>query len=135
MARLGPSKHTRAEREFRMLLVRSGVPHELHPPIPGFPRRSADFLVKGVYVFIHGRFWHDPGHRTRSMSSYWREKVRRNSERDAETLASLDAAGLRYMVLWDDQFRASRMAEVTEAMYWAFGIRAAEGPGQLPAAS
>lgn len=109
MARIGPSKWTGPERKFRMMLVRREIAHECHPGIPSYPRRSADFRVGDTWVFIHGRFWHDPWHSTRKMSKYWRDKVKENSERDAETRAFLKQVGWQCVVIWDDQFTAKRM--------------------------
>ena len=50
------SRNTGPERRFRMMLVRAGIRHELHPRIPGIPRRSADFRIGDAFVFVHGRF-------------------------------------------------------------------------------
>ncbi len=114
MAQIGPSKHTRPERRVRMWFVRNGLCHELHPRLPGLPRRSADFRVQDVLVFVHGRFWHDPRAGTRSMSPYWREKVKRNAQRDRDTRRHLDSVGARYVVLWEDD----ELSEVLPARLW-----------------
>lgn len=102
MAQIGPSKNTRPERRVRMWLVRNGIKHKLHPPIPGIPRRSADFRVGDALLFVHGRFWHDPGAGTRTMSTFWREKILRNAQRDRETRDHLDSTGVRHMTIWED---------------------------------
>lgn len=125
MAQLGPSKNTRGERRIRMWLVRRGVPHRLHPRIPGKPRRSADVLVDGdLYVFVHGRFWHDPGGPSRKLSGRWVSLVARNQARDADTQAHLASNGLRYTVIWDD-----RLSEGKAELLRLLGER---GTGPLP---
>lgn len=87
-----------------MMLIRAGLYFKMHAPIPGLPRRSCDFRVGDTFVFVHGRFWHDPEGRSRRMSAYWRRKVRRNAERDEETRLHLKKLGHSVIVLWDDQF-------------------------------
>lgn len=111
MARIGPSKNTRPERLVRMWLVRRRMSHRLHVPIHGLPRRSADLRVGEVLVFVHGRFWHDRTGPTRTMSAFWRDKVRRNAERDAETLAHLDRIVQQYLVIWDDDPIEEKLTE------------------------
>lgn len=114
MSQIGPSKHTRIERQARMWLVRNRIPHRLHPPIPGHPRRSADIEAGGVYVFLHGRFWHDPSAGTKRMSAFWRKKVRANASRDLTTLQALRRVGAQWTTIWDDQDVASRL----ESRFW-----------------
>ena len=36
------------------------------------------------------------------MSEYWREKVRRNYDRDVETMEHLKSRRIPYLVIWDD---------------------------------
>lgn len=116
MAVIGPSKNTRPERVFRAMLISRRLKFRCHPPIPGMPRRSADFLVNGVYVFIHGRFWHDSSHATRRMSRLWRDKVSKNERRDYETREHLRIHGHTSTVIWDDQFTKTRIWEVKEVI-------------------
>lgn len=116
MARLGPSKNTSCERKVRMMLVSAGVRFTLHPEIPGQPRRSADILVGDTYVFVHGRFWHDPDAGTRRMSKFWRDKVARNYERDVETLFHLRQIGKRTIIVWDDWLTPRNMWRARAAL-------------------
>ena len=63
-----------------------------------FPGRRAAILV-------HGCFWH--GHDCHlfrwpeSRAGFWREKIGRNRERDAETRALLQEAGWRLLEIWE----------------------------------
>lgn len=57
-------------------------------------------------VFIDGCFWHGcPQHHTvaRTNAGFWSQKVRRNSERDAETTATLQAAGWLVVRIWEHE--------------------------------
>jgi DNA mismatch endonuclease (patch repair protein) len=56
-------------------------------------------------IFVHGCFWHGhdcplfrwPGTR----QDFWRQKIGRNQERDAEVEAELDRAGWRVLKIWE----------------------------------
>jgi DNA mismatch endonuclease (patch repair protein) len=56
-------------------------------------------------IFVHGCFWHGhdcplfrwPGTRR----DFWRQKIGRNQERDAEVEAELDRAGWRVLKIWE----------------------------------
>lgn len=85
------------------MLVRAGVKHQMHPRIPGLPRRTADFRVGDIFIFMHGRFWHDPKGPTEQMNLFWRSKVRNNRKRDLSTYRHLYAAEYGVIELWDDR--------------------------------
>jgi DNA mismatch endonuclease (patch repair protein) len=91
------------------LVIRSGL-HALgfryrlhHPGLPGKP----DLVLPRwrAAVQIHGCFWHGhdcplfrwPGTR----QEFWRAKIGRNIERDAEVGAALDRAGWRVLTVWE----------------------------------
>lgn len=103
MAVLGPPKNTKGERTVRMWLTRNGFKFELHPLVKG--TRRADFLVNDVYLFIDGRFWHDPEHTTKTMSKYWRDKIRKNFERDRDTEAWMNENGKKFIRIWDSDLK------------------------------
>lgn len=56
-------------------------------------------------IFVHGCFWHGhdcplfrwPGTR----QDFWRQKIGRNQDRDAEVEAELDRAGWRVLKIWE----------------------------------
>ena len=69
--------------------------------LPGRP----DLYLPGarLAVFVHGCFWHGcPRHYREPKSNvrFWREKVRRNRERDRRVQRALQRAGYRTMVVW-----------------------------------
>lgn len=101
MAKLGPSKHTKAERVLRMLLVRHGLRHQSQVKWGPINRWSADFCVMGVMIDVHGFYWHHKNSRMRAMSEFWQRKLKTNRKRDAEKVAYAASNGIRYLVLWD----------------------------------
>lgn len=100
MAVLGPSKHTKCERVVRMFLVRRKERHSLHADLPGTPDVYIHRLR--LCVFVDGRFWHDPNGRTKRMSRFWRDKVKKNFMRDRKNRRRLQRLNLRTVTIWDD---------------------------------
>ena len=86
-------------------------------------RRTADlvFTRARVAVFIDGCYWHGcPEHYIEPARNvdYWRPKIARNRERDAETSAALGEAGWRVLRFWsheDPHEVARRIAEAVRA--------------------
>ena len=86
-------------------------------------RRTADlvFTRARVAVFIDGCYWHGcPEHYIEPARNvdYWRPKIARNRERDAETSAALGEAGWRVLRFWsheDPHDVARRIAEAVRA--------------------
>lgn len=101
MAQLGPAKHTRPERAFRMALVRARIRHKLHIRWGPHNRWVADFIVRGAIVDVHGSHWHGHRSKMRTMSAYWRAKIAANRARDRRKRRFAKANGLRYIVIWD----------------------------------
>ena len=103
------------------LLVRK-IAHAIRPGyrlhrknIPGNP--DIAYIGRKKAVFVHGCFWH--GHDCargarvpKANREYWLGKVARNRARDAKSLAALEAAGWRSLVLWECELKdESRLAE------------------------
>ncbi|MEQ1932170.1 MAG: very short patch repair endonuclease, partial [Parvularculaceae bacterium] len=112
------SADTRPELALRRALFALGFRYRLHGRgLPGKP--DVVFAATKSVIFVHGCFWH--GHdcprgrrEPKTNAAYWRAKISRNRERDAETLAALKRAGWRALVLWEcelkDITRASQRA-------------------------
>ena len=71
-------------------------------------RRKADMVFTRfrVAVFVDGCFWHacpEHGNRPAVNTGYWRPKLARNVERDAETNAALEAAGWTVVRVWEHE--------------------------------
>lgn len=98
------SKNTGPERRVRSLLWRMGYRFRLHRQgLPGKP----DIVLVGrrKIVFVHGCFWHrHPGCRKakvpKSRKSYWVPKLRRNRQRDQQSIDALGALGWKVLVVW-----------------------------------
>ena len=99
-------RDTKPELDVRRRLHAQGFRYRVEFPVPGFARRTIDiaFTKKNVAVFIDGCFWHNcPEHGTspRSNSEWWETKLRRNTERDAETTDALITAGWCVLRFWE----------------------------------
>ena len=100
--------NTEPETRLRSLVHKSGLRYAINVrPEPDI-NRKADlvFRTAKVAVFVHGCFWHGcPEHykRHKINRGYWQEKVRRNRERDLETLRLLRRRGWKSLVVWEHQ--------------------------------
>jgi DNA mismatch endonuclease (patch repair protein) len=112
-------RDTGPERLVRSALHRLGFRFRLHAKnVPGRP----DLLLPryGAAVFVHGCFWHGhdcslfrlPGTRRR----FWRAKIGRNAERDAEVALQLEQQGWRQLTIWECAFRGPGRIGVEETV-------------------
>jgi DNA mismatch endonuclease, patch repair protein len=71
--------------------------------LPGSP----DLAHRGarVAIFAHGCFWHQHSCKPRKLPKtnrpFWRDKFRRNVERDRRAVRTLRGMGWRVVVLWE----------------------------------
>lgn len=109
------SKDTAPEMIVRRLVHSLGYRYRLHQrDLPGKP--DLVFRAKRKVVFVHGCFWHQHGckgsHLPKSNQTYWKPKLERNRERDAEHIEELRGSGWKCLVLWEcelvDVVRLSR---------------------------
>ncbi len=80
------------------------------------------FSSARIAVFVDGDFWHGQGWRERGFTSmeaqfegrnnagFWRAKIRRNVERDAEVTAALEAEGWTVLRLLESEVRRDTAA-------------------------
>lgn len=104
MSRIGP-RNTAPEMVVRRGLHRLGFRFRLHRrDLPGKP----DLVLPRfqAVIFVHGCFWHR--HEgcanfrfPRTNTDFWRKKIDRNVERDAEAVASLMAQDWRVLTVWE----------------------------------
>ena len=113
-----PSWDTLVELAFRSAVYRRGFRYRVHRrPLADF-RRQADLVFPGtrVAVFVDGCFWHGcPAHIgwPKSNADWWRVKIARTRERDADTDARLREAGWTPFRVWehdDPEAAADRLA-------------------------
>jgi len=113
-------KDTSPEVKVRKLLWSAGLRYRLHTKrLPGKP--DLVFRRWRAVVFVHGCFWHSdcPFFRLRkTRTSFWDEKLRRNQERDAATIASLAAAGWRVAVVWECGVRLDAQSVGQDLAAW-----------------
>jgi DNA mismatch endonuclease (patch repair protein) len=110
--------HTAPERALRSALHRRGLRFRIQCPLPFDRRRKADisFPRETVAVFVDGCFWHScPEHAThpKANADFWRVKLERNRERDADTDRRLADAGWSVIRIWeheDPETAADRVA-------------------------
>ena len=101
-------RDTKPELAIRSALHQLGMRFRVDfAPLPD-RRRRADvvFTRWRVAVYVDGCFWHGcPEHGTtpRANEGYWRDKLRRNRERDAETVADLIDAGWTVVRVWEHE--------------------------------
>lgn len=99
------SKNTTPELIVRSIAHRLGYRFRLHKiDLPGKP--DLVFSKYKKVIFVHGCFWH--GHNCRagentpkSNKSYWKEKLQRNRQRDAENIQQLKVLGWETLVIWE----------------------------------
>lgn len=88
--------------------------------LPGKPDLA--FPGRRAAIFVHGCFWH--GHdckrgarAPKGNAAYWRAKISRNRARDGASIAALNAAGWRTLVIWECETRdAARLKERLAAL-------------------
>ena len=98
------SKGTKPEIMARRYLTQAGVSYRCNSKaLPGKP----DFSIQKwkLALNVHGCFWH--GHQNcknfrlpKTNVEFWREKISRNRERDANNRNRLTDAGFSYYEIW-----------------------------------
>lgn len=103
------SKNTKPEMLLRQALREHKLlGYRLHVPgLAGKP--DVCFTKQKVAIFVHGCYWHrcpncqlpDP----KTNADYWVPKLRRNVERDAQHLTTLQNDGWQVVVLWECEIK------------------------------
>lgn len=119
------SANTKPELAIRRALHAAGFRYRLYPrDVPGKPDMA--FPRYRAAVFVHGCFWH--GHDCPlfrlpdTRREFWRTKIDRNRQRDAQVRGQLQDAGWRSLTVWECAIRgrgAPGLASVvTRAEAW-----------------
>jgi len=106
MARI-KSKNSKPEMTVRQLAHKLGYRFRLHrKDLPGKP--DLVFPKRKAVIFVHGCFWHmhpDPHCKDavlpKSRTDYWLPKLERNTLRDHDNTAKLQAMGWRVLTIWE----------------------------------
>ena len=115
------SRDTKPELAIRRLVHAAGLRYRVAAkPLPGM-RRTADLVFRPtrVAVFVDGCFWHGcPEHFVppKTNPGYWRDKIGRNMQRDADTDARLASEGWLVLRFWEHQDPAECARAVCEAV-------------------
>ncbi len=118
------SKDTGPELAVRRLICKMGYRYRLHvKALPGKP----DIVMFGrrKIIDVRGCFWHGHcgckyGRLPKSREDFWKAKIERNLQRDAENLHVLEGEGWRVLVVWqcdlkDLELLKTRLYEFIEA--------------------
>ena len=111
-----PSKNTEPELILRKALWKDNLRYRVnYKKLPGKP--DIVFTKRRVVVFCDGDFWHGHNWAIRGLSSldeelagysdFWRTKILRNIERDAEVNQRLKEQGWTVVRLWESDIRAN----------------------------
>ncbi|MCB0879408.1 MAG: very short patch repair endonuclease [Thermoleophilia bacterium] len=103
-----PRRDTKPELAVRSALHRLGLRFRVDRSLLEDRRRKVDIVFgpARVAVFVDGCFWHNcpvHGTRPRANEAYWREKLRRNQERDRESDELLRADGWLVVRVWEHE--------------------------------
>ena len=113
-----PRSSTGPEMALRRELFRRGLRYLLHQrSLPGTP----DVVLSRarIAVFVDGCFWHGcPEHGTlpKNNREWWRDKLRRNAERDERKDAELRDLGWLPVHFWE-HLPPEEMADAVEALW------------------
>lgn len=114
------SRDTKPELFVRRLLFAAGYRYRIcRKDLPGKPDLT---LAKyKTVIFINGCFWHRhegcPRATTPSArSDYWKEKFKRNKDRDAAEQAELRQMGWRVLIVWECACGISRARRLLRAV-------------------
>ncbi len=104
------SKDTKIEVEFRKKLSKEiwpkGYRYRKHcKNIPGSP--DIVFPKYKIAVFIDGDFWHGFGfdEEESEMPEFWKAKIQRNMERDAQNMKDLKKIGWQALRFWEHDIK------------------------------
>ena len=108
------STNTKPEEIVRKYLFKHGFRYRKNDK--RYPGKPDVVLPKyRTIIFVNGCFWHMHGcSRSRlplSNQEYWKPKIERNIERDAENKRSLEAAGWKIIVVWECELKTKRFEE------------------------
>ena len=110
------SKNTKPEIIVRKLLHGLGFRFSVHKDnLPGKP--DLYFRKYNLAMFVHGCFWHQHDCNKRknpqTNKQFWKEKLRKNKERDERDIKILGKMGIRTHVIWECEIKNNSFLENT----------------------
>lgn len=106
------SKNTKPELALRSLLHKVGYRFTIRGPLnrslPGTP--DLVFPRFRIAAFVHGCFWHRHegckyAYSPKSRTAFWKEKFRKNVQRDREVVTLLKEAGWQPFIVWECELK------------------------------
>lgn len=111
--------NTKPERLLRFELRAIGLPgYRLHWKVSGRP--DIAFPGRSLAIFVHGCYWHRCPKcdlpLPRNNRDFWREKFRRNKERDRRKVEALEEEGWKVLTFWECDIKenASECARIVK---------------------
>lgn len=100
-------RNTAPELIVRQILFAAGYRYRIHRmDLPGSP--DIVFPGRRMIIFVNGCFWH--GHENcvraslpKTRSQYWKDRILKNQERDARSIAALEKLGWIVDTIWECQ--------------------------------
>jgi DNA mismatch endonuclease (patch repair protein) len=115
-------KNTKPEIIVRKFLHSNGFRYRLHVrDLPGKP----DIVLKkyNTVIFIHGCFWH--GHKDckyyvipKTRTKWWLEKIKRNKEKDNESIKALKQIGWDSITIWECELKKDKRQHTLESLVY-----------------
>ena len=109
-------KDTKPELIVRSHLHKMGFRFRLHrKDLPGKP----DIVLPKyrTVIFVHGCFWHQHDCKKRrapqTNTHFWKEKLKKNKERDERDIKILGKMGIRTHVIWECEIKNNSFLENT----------------------
>jgi DNA mismatch endonuclease (patch repair protein) len=101
-------RDTAPEKALRSKLHKKGLRYQVDVKPVRDLNRKADILFRSakVAVFVDGCFWHGcPIHGTQAKANaeFWKNKIKQNQKRDADTTKQLKIAGWRIIRIWEHE--------------------------------
>lgn len=104
---------SKLETRVKELLADLGVRHVYQPKMTGRP----DFFLPAfnVTLFADSCFWHycpEHGKIPKTRTEWWKAKLVRNGERDAETMVRLEAEGFNVVRIWEHDLKTLKPCDL-----------------------
>lgn len=123
-------KNTTPERHLRAELWALGFRYRLNYPVFGKP----DIVLPGrkVAIFVDGCFWHscpEHGARPKTNAKFWKQKLKRNADRDLKVNKSLTKEGWTVLRFWEHEVHRD-VAGVLKKIERTFGRAKSHGSSE-----
>ena len=112
--------NTKPEKLLRKALFQRGFRYRInYKKLSGKP----DIVLPKyrTVVFVHGCFWHGhkkcsskDSHIPKTNTSFWTEKIKRNTERDTKNIIQITSMGWKVLTIWDCEIQQKNIESVIE---------------------